>query len=431
MPDFSPAFWKWFGDSKVVTPGGNPLVVYHGSPHAFQIFDKARIGTQTDSGDVGAGFYFTQNPAEAKSYGKNVLAAYLRIEQPLIIWGAYIAEMNRIDAELREAPRPSSPNQVLVEVVRMLQEHKPEFEIDLVPKYTRTTMYDVVRRFGPRDFVGALVLEGYDGVFYMGEYVVFEPSQIKSADSNDGTWDSDDPDIRSNPGWEIEDLPPWRIQPLHEVRDPVKFEQLVQAMRTQGWVGRPLIVARQGDGWQAWTGSHRLAAARESGLETVPVVVVPEEIIVKLQEDNHPSWDARYDIPLDPEGLARDLENYGGSPELAALLERGNPPGEAFIRFEHRDGLGLMNNSGLERGKLSDDEDFELDELLGLGLRQPLGVASGAIFAFTPEGVKAHARLIKLLRKASKTGVRKILLDPAAYRVVWQSDDGQVALVPA
>lgn len=101
-----------------------------------------------------------------------------------------------------------------------------------------------------------------------------------------------------------------------------------------------------------------------------------------------------------------------------------------YIRYVHQNGLGLMNNQGLDRMRLDDDEEFELIDLLDFGLQQPIEVPAGAVFAFTEEGAREHARLIELLTKASKTGVRKEVLDPQAYDVVWQSQDGQVALLP-
>lgn len=51
-------FKNWFGDSKVVDEDGKPLVVYHGSVQTFEVFDKDKASAE---GDVGAGFYFTDN----------------------------------------------------------------------------------------------------------------------------------------------------------------------------------------------------------------------------------------------------------------------------------------------------------------------------------------------------------------------------------
>ena len=70
------AFKIWFGDwehdpqnaSKVVDENGEPRVVYHGTYGDFTVFDKAKIGSATDYGIWGRGFYFTnmENTLSAK-----------------------------------------------------------------------------------------------------------------------------------------------------------------------------------------------------------------------------------------------------------------------------------------------------------------------------------------------------------------------------
>ena len=65
------------------------------------------------------------------------------------------------------------------------------------------------------------------------------------------------------------------LDPLHEVRDETKLAMLVASMDADGWTGRPLLVQDTGEGWyQAWTGSHRIAAAREAGIDSIPCVVI-------------------------------------------------------------------------------------------------------------------------------------------------------------
>ena len=59
----TPAFKKWFGDSKVVDAEGKPLVVYHGSRvSGFETFDLSKI----DAHHVG--FFFTSNLKMAQTY---------------------------------------------------------------------------------------------------------------------------------------------------------------------------------------------------------------------------------------------------------------------------------------------------------------------------------------------------------------------------
>lgn len=91
------AFYEWFGDSKVVDEQGRPLVVYHGTNSKFSSFDKGKIGSATDSGFFGSGFYFTDSKSEAEYYGDIAMPLYLSIQNPLDItevaggsyWGLY------------------------------------------------------------------------------------------------------------------------------------------------------------------------------------------------------------------------------------------------------------------------------------------------------------------------------------------------------
>lgn len=78
----TPAFKKWFGDSKVVDVNGKPLVVYHGSKSKFKSFDLAKFG-KTDAGWYGKGFYFTTDERVANLYGKEVIKAYLSLQKPM------------------------------------------------------------------------------------------------------------------------------------------------------------------------------------------------------------------------------------------------------------------------------------------------------------------------------------------------------------
>jgi len=128
----TPAFKRWFGDSKVVDKNGNPVVVYHGTDSKFKKFN-------TEEG----AFFFGGWEAEsfAKTYGKNVVPAYVRITNPF----------------------------------------KASFE--------EFISYDI----------DDLKNKGYDGVVYeekvegmpdeiTQQWVAFEPNQVKSATSNKGTF---------------------------------------------------------------------------------------------------------------------------------------------------------------------------------------------------------------------------------------------------
>ena len=64
----TPAFRRWFGDSKVVDAKGRPLVVYHGTTRGgFVAFEHAKIDKHH------SGFFFTSSKEVADSYGMDTL----------------------------------------------------------------------------------------------------------------------------------------------------------------------------------------------------------------------------------------------------------------------------------------------------------------------------------------------------------------------
>jgi hypothetical protein len=153
----TPAFRRWFGDSKVVDAEGKPLVVYHGTDADFATFDPARMGTKTDDGMFGRGFYFSPNHGNgtkwagtagayaASNDGGNIMPVYLKMERPLIVPSADYGRVS-IDQE--------------------------KYDGVIVEEATRGQRGPVL------------------------EYVVFGSEQIKSAIGNRGTFDPENPDIR-------------------------------------------------------------------------------------------------------------------------------------------------------------------------------------------------------------------------------------------
>lgn len=154
-------FRKWFGNSKVIK-GGKPLVVYHGSNSSFDAFDKKKIGTHTDDGIWGKGFYFSDK-LTANHYGENVKEFFLHIENPYII-----KEGSSIEEVSNYLNMDSSTLQQSRGFVRPYTSFIPLFTAQIKDKKHDGIIVD---RKGVSD-----------------EYIVFSPNQIKSATENNGNF---------------------------------------------------------------------------------------------------------------------------------------------------------------------------------------------------------------------------------------------------
>lgn len=183
----TPEFKAWFGDSKVVDTKGAPLVVYHGTAESFDAFDGAKDSTKKDHGYLGRGFYFSTSSNTAGSYANmkggfadpNIMPVYLSVQNPL---------------QLRMTLRDTKIG---------LLRHAIGLPYSLA--------YERVTPAAAQEVTDRLRELGHDGVMLdysiftkakqpiEREIVVFDPTQIKSATGNAGTFDGTNPDIRFSP----------------------------------------------------------------------------------------------------------------------------------------------------------------------------------------------------------------------------------------
>lgn len=138
------AFWSWFGDSKVVDGQGRPLVVYHGASAKFDTFMAGKAGAH------GPGMYFAADPSTAKE------------------WGDFYAP--------------------------------PGINADVMPVYVKITDPYMASDVAKDWTTGHSDIGSHDGVIHkfpdgQMEIVTFKPEQIKSATSNRGTFDPNNPSI--------------------------------------------------------------------------------------------------------------------------------------------------------------------------------------------------------------------------------------------
>ena len=151
----TPEFKRWFGDSQVVDANGDPLVVYHGTRPGGDINVFESRGP-TD------GVYFTPDTKYAEGFTENVFEdtgergaiypVYLSIQNPYIV--------------------------------------RTQFGTEKADEF----LYRGLDRT-------KLKAQGFDGAMLyidgeLDQVIAFEPSQIKSATGNVGTFDENNPDIR-------------------------------------------------------------------------------------------------------------------------------------------------------------------------------------------------------------------------------------------
>lgn len=286
----TPAFKRWFGNSKIVDAAGNPLVVYHGTNATFDAFD-ANAPRANDMGFFGKGFYFATSAGEANYYGSKVGAYYLKIERPLDLsnetgdltfpghFRAWYPKLKKLglttpevdalykaDAELMDFARknavvmPYEPGgftakvehpvlgtvwassnylgkgaettakaieQVHYDMVRETRWHREQF-----PDMTYyTSLSDYVRTElpgGAEALSKAAKAMGHDGILYGDELVAFEPTQIKSVE-NIGTFDANDARVRF-------------MRPAVQRTDTPEFKAWFSSSKVTDENGKPQVV---------------------------------------------------------------------------------------------------------------------------------------------------------------------------------------------
>ena len=189
--------------SKVVDENGEPMVVYHGTDNEFYTFEE-REGYNSEllGGErkvKRAGFFFSPNKNFANNYGRHNLPVFLNIKN-LFNFKEHYYYTNSI-------------NETLSELFDEFVEYADEQGINLYNDYPMGYDYyiispdDIWRFFD--DELGSVFKrfvqsKGFDGVWFpewnsdvlVNNFMLFSPTQIKSATDNIGTFNGEDEDIR-------------------------------------------------------------------------------------------------------------------------------------------------------------------------------------------------------------------------------------------
>lgn len=207
-------FKAWHADSKVVDGDGRPLVVFHGTAGEFDSFNLNRAGSAIDSGKLGEGFYFSQDPRWAGRYAENaasradgapsVMPVYLQMRNPLVLDG------------------PGN-------VWSKLQAISEQWGIRLPPA--------IGEGMAPnpewsKAFSAEAQARGHDGVVLpstigQAEYMVFRPEQIKSAIGNSGLFDPESPSL-------TDPMPAAPVRQKAEPETVTKAKQAAEQMQASG-----------------------------------------------------------------------------------------------------------------------------------------------------------------------------------------------------
>lgn len=244
----SPEFKAWFGDSKVVDAEGKPLKVYHGTTvdEAFGEFKEKDFKEPSKQFLLDIGIHFSGSTDTASLYanpnkrrgdigsGKSgvtpkVYPVYINIKNPLDLTSG-------IDSKVKE---------------KLFREHskffkggksKVLFDVDPI-----LLIQDLQRKMGRETIQTFIKGMGFDGVIYnwnqSDNYLVFEPTQIKSAISNTGAFSRTDPRILYQAA-----KPGPRLTTLHNL----SAENLMNADRMGGLAVPSIAVVPEGQGMEGF-----------------------------------------------------------------------------------------------------------------------------------------------------------------------------------
>ncbi len=208
-PEIDAKFKAWFGKS-VVKDGANPRICYHGSPDDIKFFDPKFTGKGLDAS--GIGFYFTSDTNDADRYiagaddrnrsglGGNVMPVYLKIQKPI-----YFDNQKEITpAQIRSLTGNFHIRETYSKFIndnydvgyQGFAKSSQEYRDATLGSSLITASFSIyndiyadspVAHLFPQIFKEAT---GYDGIIRtQGDtthYIVFSPTQIKSAVGNNG-----------------------------------------------------------------------------------------------------------------------------------------------------------------------------------------------------------------------------------------------------
>ena len=202
----TPAFKRWFGDSKVVDAQGEPLVVYHGTDQAIDSFEGDAIYF-TDSSETAYGYAQASGATRQKldDIEQRIGELYNQIDDDEGDVGAAEVEVRLLEASARQmkAAMAGGKDAVIYPVfVRLANPAVVDLQGRLSGQSTTSELDRMdaeIRRAKEQGRDGVIFQRSNDSAEISAShtvYVAFRPEQIKSAIGNNGNFDPANPDIR-------------------------------------------------------------------------------------------------------------------------------------------------------------------------------------------------------------------------------------------
>jgi hypothetical protein len=235
-PD-TPEFKRFFGDSKIVDADGNPRVMYHGTARDITAFKPKQAGA----------IFLTDDPAFAERFSKDSIEWMTKHPGEFLTQNQINEGKARAIAAIRKDYKTLPEGKVMIDSIKGGESFTPEAQEylskaykemmpsgpNIIPAYVRAEkpfdyeskedinklkQTNAGKKLDFMDFFaidigawgsiespkvqGAIKEAGFDS-FYVQErgkknLAVYEPSQIKSATGNEGTYDINNPDIRKS-----------------------------------------------------------------------------------------------------------------------------------------------------------------------------------------------------------------------------------------
>jgi hypothetical protein len=190
----TPEFKNWFGDwetdpensSKVVDENGEPLLLYHGSPNKFDVFDRK----ESRGGILELGHFFSTNINLAKLYGENIIPVFLNLRT-----------IKRFDASAYQ--NVEAWDHLAVDAGYKIAYNRQAMDFLMngkfgVPKVDGVAAHNVIDMFSGyinNDYIPNDVVQKFIGT----SYLVFDGGErnIKIADGSNTTFNPNNPNIKS------------------------------------------------------------------------------------------------------------------------------------------------------------------------------------------------------------------------------------------